>query len=569
MRDYRDTYLWNIVPTDDVRIQELLMRCALETRFFAQTVLGASFDEVMTYQHKDFWQLIDNDMLPKTVACVWRGFGKTTSMFAKVIKSILFRQCPFIVWVAKSQDSAIEQTEDIKGELLTNSFIRDVFGKMKAEKYEDQRLGFGKESWFVADPRDGRPVAYIVPKGTNQRNIRGINIRIEGKKQRPTFMVFDDVEDAEQVYSVDYRDKTRKWFFGSVLPCVPRIRPNHKTNMWNLPENDLLMPHRAPWRIFYADTPKHNDALILHLLNLSDWKTVKYAQSEVRKLDGKDEYFSLVPELISDEQVRVEVKVAKEARSLDEYYREKMCLPSSMENPCWTREMLLYYREEKIDWDKSRLYRCIVVDPARTAKATSAHTAILGVAAGWMADWKKNVILFRKLVNERLRFTEIYDRLFDMAIELDTRDIAIEITGMDDASVHLYRSEALKRGLNVNWLFLSAQGLPKGDFGVGSEAAKRARGSVILPYYEGGHVYHEEGLRGSALEMQELTYPDCTEWDALDCAGHTPKVLAKVGALWESQVLEDEKAPRFKSDAFYSKIGQRLRAAPAHCGSPW
>lgn len=554
--DYIDRCMKSKVdPRTDPGIQRIVKRGEYDSQFFCMTVMPDWVPDEMTYQHDDHWKHIDDETLPKVVWCAWRGFGKSLATKVKIIKSICYRQQEFILWVAKTHDHAAGETEDIKTELLSNDRITYLFGVMKAQTYDGQKPSFSKRSWFACDPTTGRPFVFVVPKGAGQP-VRGSSVNLMGKVVRPTLIIVDDLEDDEEVDNEDRRKKLRKWFHGALIPCVGRARPNAKTNRWNKSKP-------PPWRIFYQDTLKHEDANIVHILQASDWVGRVHPQFERREdpEDGKKKYYSLVPGIINDDQVRAEVRHAKRNGVFDELVREKMCLPVAPEGAAWTRDMFKYYREDNTNINtNSNVDRFLIVDPAKTTNPKNAFSAVLAVGA----DIHKGRIHLRHLINRRLEPQELRELTFDLAVELNTRIIAVEVTGLEQYIQHPWISEAQRRELDIEFIWLQGREVPPGDFGTGKEAPKRARASTINPYYKDGVLYHEESLRDSALEHQELSYPKCKYWDAIDCAGYIPKILVMAGRFFLSQVvdgrLDGKKASTFGDENDWDELGREIES---------
>jgi hypothetical protein len=565
--------------TGDPGIQAIILRGSYDTQFFGQTFMAESFGDAMTYQHKETWELIDDETIPRVAICAWRGFGKTTTYVARKVKDICYRYRKFIMLVGRSLDYASMITDNIKSEVIMNPRIRLCFGNMKAQAYEGVELSFSKKAFFLCDPVSGEPICFIVPKGAGQQ-VRGMNVRLGNQLIRCDDITIDDLEDDDEVNNEELRQGLRRWFHGALLNCVPRSRPNPGTGKWDLRPGQL-----PPWRIFYMDTLKHEDANIAHLLGSSHWKSVRFPQAERRKMgvnpDGSDkyEYFSLVPEIVSHSQVRREVREAVDSGTLDQYCMEKLCIPTAPEMASWTRDSFRYYFESESPTDIIRYVartgkkpanmrellnrspevdRFIIVDPARTAQSKSAYTAIMGVAA-YCTEQK---IYIRSLVNERLETDEILDAVFAMAVSLNTRTIAVEDTGLHMHIQHLFMNGARQRGLNIEWIWLKGNNLPRtGDYGTGKDAAKRARASMIVPYYRQGQVIHEESVKNSALEMQQLSFPKAARWDALDCAGYIPQVLQAGGRYFLPKPVVEGSTEKFQFEDSedYGDLGRRIK----------
>lgn len=544
--------------SDDPRTHELLLiRIGRDTQFFAEVFLNESFDEPFTHQTDEIYKRFDDDTLPKTCICMWRGGGKSAAAKAHVIKGICLRKFRYVMWVSKSHDSSANETESIKTELLQNVRIKKFFGYFKSKNFEGIDVSFSKKAWYACDPHTGSPICFIQPKGAEQQ-VRGANVRIFGRFQRVDLIISDDLEDRNNIDNEEIRTNVRRWFMGDLSNCVSRKRPDPRTNRWKRTKNKLWRP---PWRIIYIDTLKHEDSLMAHLLESSEFDSVRLPQSVLREEpDGTKNYYSEVPELISHEQVRREARYAEENGTIDEYCREKMCLPISPEHACWTRSMFLYFsdREMRIQ-DDPQYHRMLIVDPAKTANQRSAYTAILACAY----HLTSGQIFIRDLINEKLSPHMILVRTMEMALATNSRMIAVEVTGLSDWIKHQFEDYATMQGLSssINFHWLEGNIIPKGDFGTGKDAPKRARASMILPYYQQGKVFHENIIKESPLEQQQLSYPRPAFWDALDCAGYIPKVLRDLGIFQQpSQLGVNEHRPDFTGAEEYQKLGELISA---------
>jgi hypothetical protein len=560
VREWIDALIEHDRPvTDDLETYEMvLLRCDKDNQFFAEVFLPESFDEPFTHQTDELNAGLNDDTIPKMVRCMWRGGGKSAHAKLYVVKGICLRKFRYVMWVSKSHDSSAVETENLKTEILQNPRIRKVFGYFKSKTYEGVDVSFSKKAWFACDPHTGKPICFIQPKGAEQQ-VRGANIRIFGRYQRPDLIICDDLEDRNNIDNEDIRKGVRRWCMGDLFNCVSRKRPDPKTNRWKRSRNPLWRP---PWRIIYIDTLKHEDSMMAHILDSSEWDSARLPQSTLKEdpETGAKQYYSEVPEIISDEQVRAEARFAEENGTIDEYSREKMCLPVSPEHACWTRSMFIHYsdKDQEIQHD-SNYHRMVIVDPAKTANQRSAYTAIL--ASGF--HYTTGNIYIRDLINEKLSPHMILVRTIEMALATNSRIIAVEVTGLSDWIKHQFEDYATKRGLShvIQFHWLEGNKIPKGDFGTGRDAPKRARASMILPYYQQGKVLHENVITESALEQQMLSYPRPANWDALDCAGYIPKVLRDFGIFQHAPELKvGEQRDDFGYDEEYKKVGELIRA---------
>lgn len=526
--DWKHSGLGRLVGTKSTWLQALLLECLLDTRIFMQTFMADTFDKEWTPQRLENIRNLDDDTNPKGYVCAYRSMGKTTQLSGWLVKQACFQLQPFVLFAGRTLDYASGQTDNVKTELLTNPDIRDTFGKLKAEPYRGTNPAFSKLAWFLSDAKTNEPYAFFSPKGANQQ-VNGALVRIGRKMVRPTLICCDDGEDRELILNEEQRDKYKAWFYGALLPCTTETRPDPHTNRWKRGKSPFWRP---PWRIWNQDTIKHEDGNMARIIQSSDWRGNVFPLAEKR--DG--EYYTLVPELVSDQQVRREHRQAVKDRQGDLFAMEKLCLPqASDDGGGWSRDLFRYYRESEHELnslpDEDKF---IIVDPSKTAKANSAHTAMLGVAA----DCENRRCYFRECVSELMMADQIPKEAIRLALRLNTRYIAVEITGLEEHVKWLFENEVIKQGFGdyFQFIWLDARGAPKGDYGSGKDAAKRARASFLLPMYQAHDIYHEEHMRDGALEAQEMSYPKCARWDAIDCGGYTPQILKLAGRYWQPKV---------------------------------
>jgi predicted phage terminase large subunit-like protein len=151
----------------------------------------------------------------------------------------LFRVEAYIIIVGASEDMAIEHLGDIANELRENEeLIRDF--KIR-EFVVDQKTD------IIVECLDGYQFRFIA---------RGAEQKIRGRKwrgHRPGLIVFDDIEDDEQVESRDRRRKFRRWFFRA---CKQALRDGGK-----------IRGH---------GTILHDDSLLNRLMRNQEWDSKRY-----------------------------------------------------------------------------------------------------------------------------------------------------------------------------------------------------------------------------------------------------------------------------------------------------
>ena len=551
-----DSYLESLQETGDPVVQDILRKSLFDTKYFAQTFLAETFDHPMTHQHDRFWELLDDETKPNTVICAWRGVGKSVSAEAKAMHAGCFRHRRFVLYIGQTFELAARETENMKAEFLGNPMIRQVFGNLKTKKYEGMDISSSKRDWFLCDPTTGEPFMLVMPRGSNQ-GVRGLNVRIGRKIVRPDLIIVDDPEHDKEINSEENRRRFRTWLHASLMNCIDtkRLFARQGNDSYSKEMRALYGPDYAMSRIIYVDTLKHEDARIAHLLEDPTWTGCRMSMCDIMEREKWDStvyrgdlskalqqraskfflkypneerfYYSNVPELISDAEVFRQVVSARHEQVLGEFYREKMCMPTSVEGATFARELFQYYLDAVSNIQTNQdIVRAIIVDPARSVNVEHAYTAMLAVSI----DPLQRKIHMRRIVNRRMKPNEIYDECFKVALETNSRYIAVEETGLKEFIRQPFEDAARMRNLPVRFLWLNARsGQNIGDFGSGREAAKRARAAQIAPYYHDKMVWHDESLKDSAFEQQMLSYPRPRFWDLLDCAGYVPAVMAELG----------------------------------------
>ncbi len=177
---------------------------------------------------------------PACATAAPRNHAKSTALTHDyILANALFRVEPYIILVGSSEDMAIEHLGDITNELAENEDIRRDF-KIK-EFVTCQKTD------IIVSCVDGY-LFRIIARGAEQK--------IRGRKwngRRPGLIVFDDIEDDEQVESRDRRRKFRRWFFRA---CKQALRDGGK-----------IRGH---------GTILHEDSLLSRLMKNKEWSSRLY-----------------------------------------------------------------------------------------------------------------------------------------------------------------------------------------------------------------------------------------------------------------------------------------------------
>ena len=419
-----------------------------------------------------------------------RGWGKTSIVaLALMARYIMFRLCPFIVYINQSETAAIMQTENLKRELVSNRAIKSFFGPVHARQvYGDEiEEQFSKKSWVAYD-------TFVLPRGAGQQ-VRGVLF----KNDRPGLIVIDDLENKKKVMNEDLRAELKQWLYSDVLESIPQVHNN--------------------WKVVYIDTLKHEDALLQHILTAPDWDSVRLESCN-------DNFESTAPHFVSNETIKKKWDSAVAAGETDTFFQEHRNLPISSKDASFKVDYFKYYnvpddrslREQDLKLYDSEVQHnenietVILLDPAKTVKIHSAESAIIGIGI----DLTSARIYIRDIVSEKMYPDEIYEALFSMGIRLGAKVMGIEETSLNEFIKQPIKNEMFHRGSFFELVWLKARGGMK----------KEMRVRELVPYYRGGYIYHNKSCASvNKLEQQLLMFPRSALWDVMDCAAYIIEML--------------------------------------------
>lgn len=461
------------IPAD---LDEVLEECYNDTALFAKTLFPELFFAQFTELHDQIFELIDSGA-PKIAIAAPRGLGKTTIARTVAAKGILYRDKRFIPYIGQSATIAEMHTEGLKRELRSNNDVRDLFGDVKTVDYSDLGLDdtFSKLCWAAFGE------CLVMPRGAHQQ-IRG---QLWGK-YRPDLIIIDDLENKDEIQNEENRRKLRDWFFSDLMKCISRYDRN--------------------WRFIYIDTLKHEDSLLQRLLDSSDWESLHLSVCD-------ENYKSLAPSYMTDEEIAHEVEVHREEGILDIFAMEYMNLATSKEDASFKQEYFKYYNESELLLRGDAVESVVIVDPAKTKKIQSAPTAIVGIGL----DYSRAMICVRDVINERLYPDQIYDQSFGMAERLGARVLAIEVTSLNEFITQPVRNKMMHEGVYFELVELHARGGT-------SEKGKIERIKSLVPYYRQGFVYHNR-TSCRDLEQQLLAFPRSKRWDVMDATAYIVELM--------------------------------------------
>lgn len=472
-------------------VKTALAACSVSTKATAQVLMPKHFYAPFTWQHDEIAAALDDDAIRKVNIIGSRGLGKTSLVaLAHCGRSLLFRKRKFIVYVTGSVTNAIEKTENLKRQCLTNPAIRKLFGSIKMV---DQDFGGGMDEIFTKAGWIANGATLVLPRGALQQ-VRGLLF----DEHRPDLVILDDVENVKACQNEDLRDELWEWFRGDVENCVAQF------------DHD--------WKIVYIDTVKHQDCIPLKLEELSDWHTIKLPVAEEIFRDGEVVGMrSVIPELITHEEMQ-EIWDSHVASGLEDvFYRERMCKAVSGFASAFRRDYFRYYDEsdqafrnmlELLDTQS-----IVLVDPAKTENPRSAETAIVGVTV----NLGQQSIYVREVQADRLHPEETARDAVAMANRINAKVIGIEDAGMGAYAMYPLKNYLRTKKCLHRLIPLKAR---KGVL----EKGKIERIRSLIPFYRQGQVYHNPAC-SEGLEAQLVSFPRSRRFDMMDALAYVVDAL--------------------------------------------
>ncbi len=480
---------------EDPELMQIVSICSSSTRMMAKVFFPERFYADFTPVHEQIFEHLDSDANRVAIAAP-RGFGKTSILsLAFAARYMLFGLSHYIVYINMSETAAVAQTENLKRELITNRMIKQFFGRIKASAYEDMDEVFSKKAWVTSTD------CMVLPRGSGQQ-VRGLLY----KNYRPGLIIIDDLEDPETLENDEIRKKRKNWFHADVLKAVSRL------------EKD--------WKVVYIDTLKHEDSLLEELLQSDEWSTVRLEACD-------DDYNPTAPSFMSREDILKEVEYHRKHGIMDVFYREYRNLPISTEDAAFRQEYFKYYNETDIEPGEIE-ETVIVADPAKTAKMSSADSALVAVGI----DRIKGRLYVRDVVSGKMYPDEFYDQLFMLKARFKVHAIGVEVTGLEEFIKQPITNEMIRRGQPFEPVWLVARGGSAYDSS-GKGKGKIRRIAQLVPYYRQGYIYHNSTCCGT-LEAQLMSFPRSKRWDCMDALSYIIEMLELGDRYFEPLRPEDE-----------------------------
>lgn len=422
--------------------------------------------------HKEILDLISDKNNRRIGVIAPRGHAKSTTVdMTYPLWAGCFEQEEFIVIISDTYTQAAEFINALKDEFENNPKIKWLFGNMKGDDWQDGEFVLSNGIKYAA-------------KGSGMK-IRGIRHR----HTRPTLMIFDDIENDENIKSAEQRQKLYHWFTKAAIPALAR-----------------------GGRAVVIGTILHFDSLVNKVMKQQDvfksWETRAFYAITTDE-DGTER--ALWPEHRSLEKLRAmrddpsDQEFIGSISFAQEYQHKPFSEEDAIIQPDWIKEC----EPSQVPDKHTRLARVLTIDPAASERQTADFTAMI------VADlYTDGNVYIRAIRNQRTSPSVTADTVR----ELD-EIYKPQVIGIEKGALGLVFRDLL-------------EGLPV--IGLEPDKDKVRRLLAVSRFFEAGRVYTVKNIQnGQAFREQLIEFPKGTHDDMVDAAAYAVRLLFVEG---ENQV---------------------------------
>jgi predicted phage terminase large subunit-like protein len=494
---------------------------------FVGSCLVPYFDNAVPFKefHRELWDLCSSNEKFIAICAPRRHSKSTTVTISYGLAACLFRQSKYILIVSDTVSQAVLFLGQIKQILEDSEQIHKLFGLQVDEKglvYEkctedDIVIKFSDQSQFR-----------ISAKGSEQK-LRGLL----WNGTRPDLILIDDALNEELVANKDRRDKLRRWFYGSLIPCRSK---SGRVIMVGTPMNlddplESLMPRENG-----RDTVVE-DLKIWSKKRNGMWKTVKY------RAHSPDFESILWPEMHSKESLQ-ELQQAMTEQGIPEVYScEMLCNPVDDSIRYFRRNDFLPITEED---RKKNLTYYITADLAISEKQRADYTAI--VVGGMDANGQLHIV---HAVRERLAGDEIVTTLMTLNNIYKPLAVGLEDTQVSKAIGPYLNRAMMETGNYMNLLMLKPHRQDK---------IQRAR-SIQARMRAGMVKFDKQADFWPVFEDECMTFPRAKHDDLVDALAYQGILI---DLMAEGLTVEEQQDEEY--DEEYTNSGLSDEGRSQICG---
>lgn len=369
--------------------EELIYRLGVDHRLAHQALFPHRHPDATPDFH---FEIIDDLHGPSTrvLELAFRGAGKSTIAEEYIAIDACYQRFRNFIIVGESETRAVERLSAIKHELDFNEHINTLFGNLHGPTWHETKVVL-----------TNGVVIQAFGRGQSLRGTKHDDVRPDG-------CLIDDIEDEESVNSPDGRDKTQRWLMRTLLPALaPRAKVRMLANM--------LDP----------------DCLAVRLRKTGMWVVREYPWEYIAPDGERKATWGSRFSLTHIDQTRKEYE---SGGMLNEYMQEYMVQAVDPSTRVFTSGLIKVEPQVRTWQPTYAMY-----DPARTVKASSAHTG--KVVFSWVGSklivWEGDGQLWMP--------DQIIADMFKTFDEYAPIKIGVEKEGLEEFILQPLRAEQTKR----------------------------------------------------------------------------------------------------------------------------
>jgi predicted phage terminase large subunit-like protein len=490
---------------------------------FVGSCLVPYFDNPAPFKefHRDLWEICTDRKEQFVAVCAPRRHSKSTTVtISYTLAACLFRQSKFVIIVSDTISQSVLFLGQIKQILEDSKQIQSLFGLI----VDDKGLVYEKctEDDIIIRFNDGRKFR-IMAKGAEQK-LRGL--LFEG--QRPDLIICDDILNEELVANKDRRDKLRRWFYGSLVPCRSRdgrlILIGTPMNLDDILES--LMPSER------AKNTIVEDLKVWSTKKTGMWRTIKY------RAHNADFSKILWPEMHSPQSLR-ELRTELTDQGIPEVYScEMLCNPVDDSIRYFRKTDFLAMTEED---KKQDLTYYITADLAISEKDRADYTAIV---VGGM-DYKGQLHIVH-VIRERIAGDEIVKTLIALQRTYQPIAVGIEDTQISKAIGPYLNRAMMEAGVYLNIKMLKPHRQDKIQRARSIQARMRAQGVKFDKDADWWDMFFDECL----------SFPRAKHDDCVDALAYQGILIDYMSEGLTTEELDEEEYEEAYERAGFNDVGR-------------
>lgn len=331
--------------------------------------------------------------LPRVLIKAFRGSAKSTTAEEVMITGAAFKDYQFGLVVGNTYESAVMRMASMKRELAYNEKLLTMFGSMEGEKW-------GEDVLILANG------VRLQALGRNQ-STRGLKESV--RNMRPDYVLLDDLEDVDDVKTPESRQKNWQWLTRELFPA--------------------LDPHA---RLRAVGTPLHDDSVIERIAASVDWRTLTIP---LYTMDGAGEMVSNWPARFPAEAIVKLRDMFERDGDLAGFSQEYLCKPLD--------HIARTFQEGDIlinPGTPTFAPRTVIVDPARTTKATSSRTGYV------VTSWVGSKLIVHDALGAFHSPSEQVEKIFELNDAHHPMTVAVEANGLEEWLMQPLRAGMTARG---------------------------------------------------------------------------------------------------------------------------